>query len=92
MAQWMDASTWVALAEAARDPAQVPDYQRAHLGHVDQAPVTRAGRRRLTDDQYREAADRARQLGNVREVARQLGVPHPTLLSGWRRLGIVVRT
>jgi hypothetical protein len=93
--QWLAADAWIAATERARAAdAYVPDYQRGQLPAPAPARTSRqpgtSQRPRLTDDEYRAAASRAREVG-VRAAAREVGVSHAALLQGWRRRGIVVR-
>ena len=89
----MPADAWVATVEHRRaGDVWVPSYQLADLP-APERPRRPPGeyRQRLSDTEFREAADLARSIG-IRPAARQLGVSHMALLRGWQRRGIQVTT
>jgi hypothetical protein len=81
--RWMPADAWIRAAEAhlEREPRTVATAM-ARLDR-DQGPASGGRDRRWFED----AADLAWRVG-VRPAARQLGVAHSTLLSGWKRHGV----
>jgi hypothetical protein len=99
--RWVGADTWIRAAEASleREPRTVATA----LARLDRDPARRLAAdqdpdKRLAADQemgagahdrrwFEDAADLAWRVG-VRPAARQLGVAHSTLLSGWKRHGV----
>jgi hypothetical protein len=88
--RWVAADAWLAAVEHRRaGDVAVPSYQLVELPQPDRPTKAGGRRQRLSDAEYRQAADLARSIG-VRPAARQLGVSHAALLRGWQRRGIRV--